>query len=126
MGGEANKREFTRVPVQVPIEVQVGDRTFHGLLTGNLSMKGLLVETSELLPEGTTCVVRIVLAKGIAEIRAEASVVRVYPGALALQFTRILGTESFEHLRQLVLYNAADPAQVEDEFHDHSGIKSKR
>ena len=125
MGGMANKREFTRVPLQVPIEVQAGDHVFHGLLTGNLSMKGLLVGTEERLPEGTTCMVRIVLADGAAEVRAEATVARAYPGSLALQFTRILGTESFEHLRRLILYNAFDPEQIENEFHDHAGIKPR-
>ena len=126
MAGEATKREFTRVPVQVPIEVRAGDRIFHGLLTGNLSMKGLLVGTEEQLPEGTSCAVRIVLGDGAAEVRAEAKVARIYPGSLALQFTRILGTDSFEHLRQLILYNAFDTELVESEFHDHAGIKPKR
>jgi hypothetical protein len=126
MDGQENKREFTRVPVQVPIEVQAGDRTFRGLLTGNLSMKGLLVGTPEVLPEGTGCTLRILLGDGTVEVRAEAQVARIYPGALALQFTRILGTESFEHLRQLVLYNSKDPEQIEHEFHEHAGIKPKR
>lgn len=126
MSGEENKREFTRVPIQVPIEVQAGDRIIHGLLTGNVSMKGLLVGTKEVLPEGTSCILRIVLGEGAAEVRAEATVARVYPGALALQFSRILGTESFEHLRQLVLYNAPDPEQVESEFHAHAGIKPRQ
>jgi hypothetical protein len=125
MDGEGNKREFTRVPVQVPIELQAAGRSYPGLLTGNLSMKGLLLRTEAELAKDSPCSLRIVLAPGIAEIRAEARVVRVYPGALALQFTRLLGTESFEHLRRLVIYNASDPEKVEDEFHDHAGIKPR-
>ena len=125
MDEQQNQREFTRVPVQVPVEVEAEGRTVRGLLSGNLSMKGLLVGTTEVLPEGTACAVRIVLAEGVAEVRAEAVVARAYPGALALTFTRLIGTESFEHLRQLVLYNAQDPEQVELEFHAHAGIRRK-
>lgn len=126
MGDKNNKREFTRVPVKVPIELQIGGRTSCGHLTGNLSMKGLLVSTPEAMAEGTACGVRIVLGDGSAEMRAEARVVRAYPGAVALQFTRILGNESFEHLRRLVMYNAPDPEQAERELRDQAGAKPRR
>ncbi len=125
MGEKNNKREFTRVAVQVPVEVQSDGRSLLGVITGNVSMKGLLLRTEETLAEGTLCTLRIPLVAGIAEIRAEARVVRVYPGALAFQYTRIIGAESFDHLRQLVIYNAPDTEQVEGEFQSHTGILPK-
>jgi hypothetical protein len=125
MGNKKNKREFTRVPVELPIEIQAGDRLLRGLVTGNLSMKGLLLRTQDVLAQDTLCTLRIILGEGAAEVRAEAQVVRIYPGAIAFQFSRILGTESFEHLRQLVIYNAPDADQVESELHEHTGIKAK-
>lgn len=125
MGDKNNKREFTRVAVQVPVEVQAEGHVLLGVITGNVSMKGLLLKTEETLAEGTPCTLRIPLVAGIAEIRAEARVVRVYPGAMAFQYTRIIGTESFEHLRQLVIYNAPDAEQVEGEFQAHTGIRPK-
>ena len=125
MGEKNNKREFTRVAVQVPVEVQADGRSLLGVITGNVSMKGLLLKTEETLAEGTLCSLRIPLVAGIAEIQAEARVVRVYPGAMAFQYTRIIGTESFDHLRRLVVYNAPDTEQVEGEFHAHTGIRPK-
>ncbi len=125
MGERNNKREFTRVAVQVPVEVQAGGQVLMGVITGNVSMKGLLLKTEQSLAEGTACTLRIPLVAGIAEIRAEARVVRVYPGALAFQYTRILGTESFDHLRRLVVYNAPDVEQVESEFQAHAGIRPR-
>ncbi len=40
-------------------------------------------------------------------------------------FTSILGLESFEHLRNLVYYNAPDVEQVEQEFTAHVGIRKR-
>lgn len=125
MADRKNTREFTRVAVQVPVEVEAGGRSLTGIVTGNVSMKGLLLRTDETLEVGTACNLRIPLVEGVAEVRAEAEVVRVYPGALAFQFTRILGTESFEHLQRLVIYNAQDPDQVDSEFQAHIGIRPK-
>lgn len=51
--------------------------------------------------------------------------VRNYPDGVAFQFTKILGPESYGYLRNLVLYNASDTDQVENEFETHAGIKRK-
>jgi len=40
-------------------------------------------------------------------------------------FSKILGLESFEHLRNLVYYNAENVEQVETEFTTHTGIRKR-
>ncbi|MGE0684275.1 MAG: hypothetical protein AB7P69_25630, partial [Candidatus Binatia bacterium] len=52
-------------------------------------------------------------------------VVRVDTDGMGVEITEIVGVESFEHLRNLVRYNSADTDQVEQEFHDHIGIKRR-
>jgi hypothetical protein len=62
---------------------------------------------------------------GEIEIEVEGVVVHSYAEGTAIQFSKILGVDSYEHLRNLVLYNAADTEQVEDEFRTHIGLKKK-
>jgi hypothetical protein len=121
----ANQREFTRVPIHIQAIIQGDGQTIAGSGTENVSLKGLLVGCGETLPEGSNCRITLLLAGGQVRIEADATVVRAYENGLACQFTRILGAESYEHLRKLVLYNAPDPEQIEDEFSHHVGLKKR-
>jgi PilZ domain len=118
----SNRREFIRVPLQVRVEVKGGGLSISSTATENLSLKGLKLHCSEQLPEGTACLIRLFLGEGAIRIDAEGTVVHCYSDGLAFQFTRIIGLESFEHLRNLLLYNASDPNEVEHEFQDSVGI----
>ncbi len=121
----ANQREFTRVPVNLRAEVTLGGRPINCTAVKTLSMKGMLVESAEQLPEGTECEIVISLVEHEIEIQVLGNVVRNYPDSIAFQFTKILGVESYEHLRNLVLYNAMDVERVENEFETHTGIHKK-
>ncbi|HWQ08695.1 MAG TPA: PilZ domain-containing protein, partial [Holophaga sp.] len=98
----SNKREFTRVPVQFRIRLEAEGRHIPCTAVRTLSMNGMFVETPEQLPPGTECAVSISLLEDEAEIQLVASVVRNYPDGVAFQFTKILGPESYGHLRNLV------------------------
>ena len=121
----SNHREFIRIPIQVRAEVKGGGLCIASSATQNLSLKGMLVTCAEQLPEGTACEITLRLGDGSIQIQAEGTVIRSYPEGIALQFTRILGLESFEHLQKLLLYNAPDPDQVEHEFNESTGIHRK-
>jgi len=121
----SNQREFTRVPIRVRAEVKGGGLTIASSAAQTISLKGMLVNCNEQLPVHTECQITLFLGEGDIQIEAEGTVVRCYPEGIALQFTRILGLESFDHLRKLVLYNAPDPEQVESEFHTSTGIHRK-
>ncbi len=41
----------------------------------------------------------------------------------AVQIHELLGLDSYEHLRNLILYNAEDPGTAESEFGSHLGLK---
>jgi hypothetical protein len=121
----SNQREFTRVPVHCDVQVWAQGRSVPCSAVKVLSMKGLLVESSEQLPEGLECEITIALAEHEIEIQVMGTVVRNYPDGIAFQFTKIMGPESFAHLRNLVLYNASDTDQIERELDSHSGIRKR-
>ena len=121
----SNAREFTRVPTRIRAEVAAGGLRITDGAAQTLSLKGMFLVCAVPLPEGTECAITLLLGDGEARVEAEGKVVHAYPEGLALQFTRILGLESFEHLRKLVLYNAPDPGLVESEFDAATGIHRK-
>jgi hypothetical protein len=125
MTTEPSKREFTRVSVELRAQMTVGDRAVAGSGAKNISMKGLLFETSEQLPVGTECDVVLFLGDGDIQIETQGNVVGLYADGIAVQFSKIMGIDSFEHLKNLVLYNAPDLEQVEHELDIHTGIRKK-
>jgi hypothetical protein len=118
-----NQREFTRVHVHVQVEITALGQSILSSEPQDLSLKGLMVRTEARLPAGTPCEVKLLLGDQLTQILAEGVVVRDYPEGFAVQFTRILGIESYEHLKNLVLYNAADTERIEREFQDHLGLR---
>jgi len=50
-------------------------------------------------------------------------VVRSAPDGIAIHFRELLGLDSYEHLRNLILHNAVDPDQAEQEFESHIGLR---
>jgi len=121
----SNQREFTRVEVSVRTEVRAGGKTIAGAPSHSISMKGMSIQTPERLPVGTECEIRLILVDGDAEIRLQGSVVALLADGMAFLFTKVLGLESYEHLRNLFFYNTSDVEQVESEFNAHSGIRKK-
>ena len=121
----ANKREFTRVLVAARTVIRAGSVTLTDAPTHSLAMKGMSIQTAERLPVGTECEISIILVDGEVEIQLLGSVVAQLHDGLAVLFTKIIGLESFEHLRILVFYNARDVEQVETEFTSHTGIKKR-
>ena len=121
----SNQREFTRVEVRVRSEIRGGGATILDAPTHTISMKGLAVRTAERLPAGTECEIKLILVDGDVEIKAQGTVLKDLPDGLVLQFSRLLGLESYEHLRNLVFYNTADPERAEAEFNAHAGIRKR-
>jgi hypothetical protein len=119
---KSNQREFTRVLVSARTEIRAGATTLSGAPTHSLSMKGMSIQTADRIPVGTECEISIILVEAEVEIQLLGTVVVELADGLAFQFTKVLGLESFEHLRNLVFYNAPDVDVVENEFTAHAGI----
>jgi len=126
MAESPDPRTFSRISLDRGVLIQIGDATpFHAEIV-NLSMSGLLVKSGEHLEPGTECRISIPLTEsGEDELRIEAmaSVARPTTEGFAVSFMNLLGIESYNHLRSLLLYNASDPDQIDAEFKLHYGIR---
>ena len=127
MKAEANRREFTRIPIPIDVELTPTPADLTFCQVRDVSLKGLYLHCEKTLPVGTGCRVTMLLGEKENPIRVEVrgKVARVDDDGMGLEITEIVGLESFEHLRNLVLYNSTDTDQVEQEFQDHVGIKRR-
>ncbi len=119
-----DQRDFTRIHTDIIAELTAPDGQTMGGRLVDLSLSGLQLSLDAKCAEGQTCEVTLVLpgAEPPIRITAKGTVTRCEPGHLALEFAEI-DDESYTHLRNLVLVNAVDPAQVEDELESSVGIK---
>lgn len=125
---ESSRREFTRAAVDMTVTLEEEGRPLVVSQLENVSLRGAFVATREPPPIGTRVTVRIDLG-GVdedgtpLEVRAAGRVVRVDANGCGLEFVELHGLGSLEHLRNLVLYNAPEPAQAEAEFRTHLGLE---
>ena len=127
MNNQSNRREFTRVATTLTGKLSTSEisATVSGQ-TKDISLGGLYLTCDTPLPIGTEC--KLVLFFGEPSnpmrIEAEGKVTRVDSAGVGVELTAVeLG--SFEHLRNLVLYNTSEPQQAEEEFRSHVGIKQQ-
>ncbi len=123
-----NHREFTRVKVAIHAELRVGGNVVVQGELDNVSLNGLLLHSQTMLPEQTPCLIFVHLdgGQGGPTIEARGVVARKETHKLAVQFEEIIGNESMQHLKNLVLYNSGAQAnQVEEEFESHVGLQAK-
>ncbi|MBI5095149.1 MAG: PilZ domain-containing protein [Candidatus Hydrogenedentes bacterium] len=121
-----NRREFTRIPIKVGVEVRCDSGVVLTGVVSDLSLNGLLLAASEGAPVGARCDMRLRLDGGgeILTVEAKGQITRSDAEGMAITFDQV-DADSFEHLRNLVLYNSSDPDRVSDEFLGHLGIKPR-
>lgn len=117
-------REFVRSSVRLEVELISGDSTILVARTRDVSMKGIFLITPHRVPVGASCRIRIRIGDPAEPlwVEADGTVVRTDDEGLAVEFLE-MGVGSFQHLKNLVMYNAPDPGQVDVELGDHLGLK---
>ncbi len=120
------QREFSRVATHRRVVVAVDDHVPVFGESRDISLKGLYVRTAERPPVGACCTVRVPLADDprIPDIEARGRIVREDETGFAVEFHEI-GIQSYEHLRNLILHNATDPARIKRELDEHVGLKRR-
>ena len=118
------KRGATRVGTNLEIDLQSGETLIQSAETRDVSLTGLFLACEESLPVGSDCRATLYLdgREGEMRLHARAKVVRCGDGGIAIHFKEI-SIESFEHLRNLLLYKSEDPDQIEREFDEHVSLK---
>ena len=117
-------REYTRIAVKVPVDVEADGREKVSGETECVSMKGLFIDCDTSYPVGTEVVIKVFVGgRGSnVEVWAKGTVTFVNNDGMATQFTSHLGMDSYVHLHKLVLFNAnAEADQVEREIETHLG-----
>lgn len=131
MKTKENLREFTRVTIAVEAEVRFAKEGEATVVTGrtkDLSMKGIFILSEEKLPVGSKCLVSLTPIREPKHFRIEANgrVVRLGEAGMGIEFVEIFGLESYDHLRNVVLYNSShEIEQVEEELKQHLGLKRR-
>jgi hypothetical protein len=123
MTNPAENRRFLRVATAVEVEVTGAGGSAQGT-TRDLSLAGMFVRTDQPIPEGSTCTATLFIdaRAGTMQVQVQGQVLRSGAGGMAIGFDAVLGLESWEHLRNLILLNAVEPAQAHAEFSRHLGL----
>ena len=112
-----NQRKRTRVHFKTTVNLTGPGIDLKGLDSRDLSLKGIFVETDQKLALGTDVKVTLELSGTSSQVtlKMDARVARQSPDGLGLDFTEV-DLDSFHHLRNIVLYNAGDPKEVDTEL----------
>jgi hypothetical protein len=120
-----HQREFTRSQTAVEVEIAAGPRTLVGS-TRDVSMNGLYLFGERSIAAGERCRIRLYLGgreSGVC-VSATGRVARVDASGTAVTFDEV-DLDGYQHLKQLVLLNAADPDQVAEEIDQHRGLRRR-
>ena len=110
------RRNFSRVDFAVEALLKQGAASFKGEVR-NISLKGILVETSETLVPASPVEVTIYLTgmPPYIAINATGTLVRIEGNCVGIKFDKI-DADSFAHLRNIVSYRCGDADKVIGEF----------
>ncbi len=126
-------RQFLRVAAEIAAVAVGAGGTARGF-TRDLSPKGAYLQVDLPFPEGSTCEVTLLLegdmvegarAEGAVMVRARGYVSRSDAAGMAIEFESILGLESWDHLRGIVLLNAEEPRIARTQFDAHAGLHAR-
>ena len=124
MSNDENRRKFTRVLVNLELQVNSEDKTSISGVAENLSLNGVYVGCTGKLPIGTNCKVQLKLNESEIQLEITGQVSRDTKTGLGIEFTGV-PLDDLEHLRNLIRYNTGNISTVEQEFDSHIGLKPK-
>lgn len=124
MDSNQNRREFTRSRTSVPVEITAAGSAPVKGVASDLSLNGLRVVCQSSLPLGTECRACIFLegAGPILHVMTRGTVARHEDDGMSIAFSELDG-DTYEYLRNLILYNSPDADRTEEEFDAHVGMK---
>lgn len=121
-----NAREFSRIGIPMTASLSVDGEKTASCKIVNISLSGIELCTEHKMSLGDHCQAEVQFGHPGNElsILAEGKIVRITSDGLAVNFESI-GLESYEHLKNLITYNAGNVDQVEKEFSQHLGLHRK-
>ena len=108
-----DKRKRTRVAVHFVVTVALGREIIQARII-NISLTGILCDSSPLFQKDAACQVVIALSEDL-KISIASNILRVGKQETAISFTA-MDEESFAHLKKLVEFNAGDADLIEKDL----------
>ncbi|MCB9799583.1 MAG: PilZ domain-containing protein [Candidatus Omnitrophica bacterium] len=112
-----NKRKSTRLSVTLEIDAKETDgKKISGLCT-DISAKGLFIQTTDIFPEGSRCLLELYLGDRRIKpaVACRARVVRAGAEGMGVEFLDF-AFNSYQHLKNLILSGQDEPENLEGEF----------
>jgi hypothetical protein len=116
MGEE--RRHKTRVHFETHVNIKTGNSEIRAEADSeDISIEGIFVKTQDKIPEGTPCDLEILLTGSSTRLvlTIKGIMRRQEENGLAIGFES-MDLDSFMHLKNIILYNATDPEEVEKEM----------
>lgn len=124
---QSEAREFSRARVPVTAEVALEGRVVRTDRVRDVSLSGVFLELPELAAVGTGCELTIQLNPPEGpSVRASGRLVRADATGVGIAIVELIGLDSLEHLRNLILYHGSDPDRLVTEFLAHDGLQRRR
>jgi hypothetical protein len=116
MEGERRKRTRVCFTTQVIVKTDKSEIVAEAN-SEDISIKGIFVNTETKIPEGTPCDVEILLTGTSTRLalNVKGVVTRQDVSGLGIAFDA-MDLDSYIHLKNIVLYNASDPENIEKEM----------
>jgi hypothetical protein len=121
-----DSREFSRARVPVTAEIALEGMVIRTDRVRDVSLSGVFLELPELAAVGTGCELTIQLNPPEGpSVRALGRVARTDATGVGIAILELIGLDSLEHLRNLILYHGSDPDRLVDEFMAHDGLQRR-
>jgi predicted protein tyrosine phosphatase len=123
---KGNSREFSRVPLPVRARFKLaGGETLEGK-AHDVSMNGVFIETAQTAAKDAKGQLTLIFEPNGESIliHGHGRVTRSSEQGIGIQIDE-MELEGYEHLRNLILYNAPDPEAVVSELDEHLGLKRR-
>lgn len=119
-----DKRRFRRVNVPFDVTLSAEGRPDITGILRDVAVQGIFVTCETDLPMGAETSFQIVLHGGLDDIKVagRGEVVRIETGGVGIHFSAV-DPESIEHLRNIIAYNADDPADAWEEMQGGHGLR---
>ena len=118
-----DKRRFSRIFFNMPVELTLADTSYPIEQIANLSIGGCLLKIKEDLPVGAECKIAIILNDAPHDLRVEVhgEIVRNDAETIGIKFTRI-NPGDLNHLQNIIRYNDENPDKIYEEIKRHPGL----
>ena len=119
------KRKHTRIPLKFNLEVKTADgRTFEGY-TKDISFGGTRITLTDKndLKIDQECTVSLILqTEPGPKIDFNCRVIHIHKSDLGLKFLSIEGLDSYDHFKNLMVFNHKQPDHLLKELEEHPGL----